>query len=277
MDARDFGKGKQMDLRITDKIAIVTGGGNGIGRGICKRLAAEGATVVVSDLTLEDAEAVATEIKDLGGNAMPIQADVTKESDINRMVHNTLEAYGQIDILTNNAGGGGRSNLMVKLSVEDWDQTLELTLKSTFLCSRAVAPEMIKRKQGRIINISSISGKLGESLVGAYSAAKFGVIGLTQVLAKELGRYSITVNAVCPGYVYTPGWEQLANWMKESFSTMADKTPKEIFEQRVKPLTALGRPQTVEDIGSLVAYLASSEAKNITGQSINVDGGAVMH
>ena len=264
-----------MDLKIKDKIAIVTGAGRGIGRAICLCLAAEGATVIVSDLT-EDADKVATEIKDLGGNAMALQVDATKEDDVNRMVRTTVEAYGQIDILVNNVGGGGSSNLIVKLPVEDWDQTLEVTLKSTFLCSKATAAEMIKRKQGRIINISSISGKLGESLIGAYCSAKFGVIGLTHVLAKELGRYAITVNAVCPGYVYTPGWEELAQWMKESFSTMADKSPEEIFEQRVKPLTALGRPQTGEDIGSLVTYLASEEAKNITGQAINVDGGAVM-
>ena len=112
--------------------------------------------------------------------------------------------------------------------------------------------------------------------VAPPSAAKFGVVGLTQVMAKELGRYDITVNAVCPGYVYTPGWKELAQSLKEKYSSMADLTPEQIFEQRVKPLTALGRPQTAEDIASLVAYLASDEAKNITGQAIHVDGGAVM-
>jgi meso-butanediol dehydrogenase/(S,S)-butanediol dehydrogenase/diacetyl reductase len=266
-----------MDLRIQDKIAIVTGAGKGIGRAIAMRLAAEGATVIVSDLMEKDAQNVAAEIKTQGGKAIALQADATKEDDVNRMVRKAVETYGQIDILVNNVGGGaGGPAVVIKTSTENWDRTVEITLKSTFLCSRAVAQEMVKRKQGRIINISSISGKLGESLIGPYVAAKFGVLGLTQTMAKELGRYTITVNAVCPGYVFTPGWEHLAREMKETYSSMMDKTLEEIFELRTKNLTALGRPQTAEDIASMVAYLASEEAKNITGQAINVDGGAVM-
>ena len=266
-----------MDLKIKDKIAIVTGAGKGIGRAIALRLAEEGAMVVVVDLIGKDAESVVAEIKAQGGRALALQADATKEDDVDSMVRKSIEAYGKIDILVNNVGGGsGGPALIIKTTAENWDRTIAITLKSTFLCSRAVAREMAKRKEGRIINISSISGKLGESLIGPYCAAKFGVLGLTQVLAKELGRYNITVNAVCPGYVYTPGWEELARGMKETYSSLADKTPEEIFEQRVKPLTVLGRPQTAEDIASLVAYLASEEAKNITGQAMNVDGGAVM-
>jgi NAD(P)-dependent dehydrogenase (short-subunit alcohol dehydrogenase family) len=118
---------------------------------------------------------------------------------------------------------------------------------------------------------------MGESLIGPYCAGKFGVIGLMQVLAKELARYNITVNCVCPGYVWTPGWEGLAEAMRENFVLMADKTPEQIFDARVKSMVPLGRPQTAEDIAALVAFLASEKAKNITGQAINVDGGAVMH
>jgi meso-butanediol dehydrogenase / (S,S)-butanediol dehydrogenase / diacetyl reductase len=266
-----------MDLRIKDKTAVVTGGGKGIGRAISMRLAAEGARVVVTDLEGADADKVVAEIMAQGGTAAAFQSDATKEAEVDRMVKKSLDAYGKIDILVNNVGGGSGSSLVVKFPAQDWDKTIEVNLKSTFLCSKAAAREMIGRKQGRIINISSISGKNGESLLGAYCAAKFGVIGLTQVMAKELGRYSITVNAVCPGYVYTPGWEQLAQWIKDNFSTTADLSLKEIFENRVKSTTPLGRPQTAEDIASLVAYLASEEAGNITGQAINVDGGAVMH
>ena len=265
-----------MDLKIKDKVALVTGAGKGIGRAIAIRLAEEGAKVVVADLKADDAKTVAGEIEGGGGTALAVQADATSESDTARMVREILDAYGTIDILVNNVGGGGSSALVVKFPVEQWDRTIEVTLKSTFLVSRAVAPVMIKKRQGRIINISSISGKMGESLIGAYCAAKFGVQGLTHVLAKELGRYSITVNAVCPGYVWTPGWKELAQWLKDNFSSMADKELEQIFEERVKPLTVLGRPQTAEDIASMVAYLASEEAKNITGQAINVDGGAVM-
>ncbi len=266
-----------MDLKIKDKISIVTGAGKGIGRAIALRLAAEGAKIIVTDLRREDAQNVASEIIAQGGEGIVFQSDATKELDVDSLVRKSIETYKKIDILVNNVGGGsGGPALIIKTAAENWDRTMEITLKSTFLCSKAVAREMVKRKEGRIINISSISGKLGESLIGPYCAAKFGVLGLTQVLAKELGRYNITVNAVCPGYVYTPGWEVLARQMKETYSSLADKTPEEIFEQRVKPLTPLGRAQTAEDVASLVTYLASEEAKNITGQAINVDGGAVM-
>lgn len=267
-----------MDLKIKDKVAMVTGSGKGIGRAIAVRLAEEGARVGVVDISKEDAEAVSRDITSQGGTALPVIADVTHEEAVTQAVECTMATFGTIDILVNNAGGGtGGPVPVVKTTTSNWEKTLSLTLTSTFLCSRAVAVEMIARRQGRIINISSISGKLGESLIGPYCAAKFGVIGLTQVLAKELGRYGITVNAVCPGYVFTPGWENLAREMKERYSSLADKSLEEIFEMRTKHLTALGRPQRPEDIASLVAYLASEEACNITGQAINVDGGAVMH
>ncbi|MBW2560577.1 MAG: SDR family oxidoreductase, partial [Deltaproteobacteria bacterium] len=194
-----------MELGIKDKIAIVTGGGEGIGRAIALRLANEGATVVVADMNKKGAQSTVAEITDRGGNGMALQVDATKEEDVDRMLIETLEAYKTVDILVNNVGGGGPSTFVTKLSTQVWDQTIEVNLKSTFLCSRAVSRKMMDKNQGRIINIASISGKVGEALVGAYCTAKFGVLGLTQVLAKELGRYSITVNAVCPGYVYTPG------------------------------------------------------------------------
>ena len=265
-----------MDLKIKGKTAIVTGGGGGIGKAIALRLAAEGASVVVTDLRGDSAQLVVDEILEKGGKAVAIETDGTSESGVEGMVAAALETFGAIDILVNNVGGGSGLSLIARCAVEDWDRTIEVNLKSTFLACRAVAPHMMKRKQGRIINISSISGKQAESLIGAYSASKFGVIGLTQVLAKELGRYSITVNAVCPGYIWTSGWEQMAGWLKDNFSSMADKTLEQIFEERVKPLTPLQRPQKAEDVASLVAYLASEEARNISGQAINVDGGAVM-
>jgi len=266
-----------MDLKIDGKIAIVTGAGNGIGKGIASRLAAEHATVIAVDINKTDAERVFSEISGKGGKGLALHADMTEERAVDNMVRQCKEQFGQIDILVNNVGGGSDSALVIDLPNEAWDKTIEVNLRSTFLCSRAVAREMIPRKQGRIVNIASISGKVGESLIGAYCAAKFGVIGLKQVLARELGRHSITVNAVCPGYVWTPGWEHLAQWLKDNFSTMADKSLEQIFEERVKATTPLRRPQTVEDVASLVAYLVSEKAQNITGQAINVDGGAVMH
>jgi NAD(P)-dependent dehydrogenase (short-subunit alcohol dehydrogenase family) len=271
------GEGENMDLKIKDKIAVVTGGGNGIGRAIALRLAAEGARVVVADLNKEVAAKVIAEIKAQSGDGMAIAADATRPEDVDNMVRKTLTAYGVIDILVNNVGGGtGGTALIAETLTDNWDKTIEMTLKSTFLACRAVAKSMAERKRGRIINIASIAGKSGEALLGAYCAAKFGVLGLTQTLAKELARHTITVNAVCPGYVYTPTWEGLAQSLKDNHSSLANKSLQEIFEARVKSVTPLGRPQSAEDIASLVAYLASEEAKNITGQAINVDGGAVM-
>lgn len=266
-----------MDLQINDKVAVVTGAGNGIGRGIAQRLAREGAVVVTADLNESDAQRVLAEIEATGGKGLALQFDATSEASVDGMVRQTLERFERIDILVNNVGGGTGSSVMIELSAEQFDATLDVNLKSTFLCSRAVAKNMMQRGEGRIINISSIAGKSGEPLIGAYSTAKFGVIGLTQVLAKELARYSITVNAVCPGYIWTPTWEKLAQSMKDQFASLAGKGLEEIFLARVKSVTPLGRPQTAADIASLVAYLASAEAGNITGQAIHVDGGALMH
>ena len=261
---------------LNGQVAIITGAGSGLGRAIAQRLSLEGAAVVAADVNGKAAATVIQEIKDLGRRGLDVPTDVSIEKDVEHMVQATLENFGQIDILVNNAGTGS-TGLIINHSEEDWEKPMRVNLKGSFLCSRAAAREMMTRKRGRIVNISSISGKSGEEFIGAYCASKFGVIGLTQVLAKELGRYSITVNAVCPGYIWTPMWAEMAKWFKESFPALAGKSPQEIFANRVKAVTPLRRPQEPEDIANLVVFLASEEARNITGQAINVDGGAVMH
>lgn len=261
---------------LNGQVAIVTGAGSGMGRAIAMRLSLEGAAIIAADLNGGEVEKAVQEIKSRGGRGLPWEIDVSIAKDVERMVKGTMENFGQIDILVNNAGVGS-TGLIIDHSEEDWEKPIRVNLKGTFLCSRAVAKEMIPRKRGRIVNIASIAGKSGEEFIGAYCASKFGVIGLTQVLAKELGRHLITVNTVCPGYVWTPMWEELAQWFKDNFPALADLSPKEVFEKRVKSVTPLRRPQTPEDMASLVAFLVSDEARNITGQAINVDGGAVMH
>jgi NAD(P)-dependent dehydrogenase (short-subunit alcohol dehydrogenase family) len=261
---------------LQEQIAIVTGAASGIGRAIALRLSREGAAVVAADLEGKTTKGLVKEIVGQGRRGLAIEADVSMEKDVERMVQETLKNFGQVDILVNNAGIG-TTGLIIDHTVDDWEKSMSVNLKGTFLCSRAAAKEMIPRKRGRIVNIASIGGKEGEEFIGGYCASKFGVIGLTQVMAKELGRHRITVNAVCPGYIWTPMWQKMAIWFKENFPALASKSPEEIFEARVKSVTPLRRPQTSEDIASLVAFLVSEEAKNINGQSINVDGGARMH
>jgi NAD(P)-dependent dehydrogenase (short-subunit alcohol dehydrogenase family) len=261
---------------LNGKVAIVTGAGSGIGQAIARRLSLEGAAVVAADLNRSAAEKLVEELKGLGRRGLAVEMNVTVKRDAEDMARQCLKNFGQVDILVNNAGAGSLG-LIVNQTEEDWERPIQVNLKGTFLCSQAAAKEMIPRKQGRIINISSVSGKSGEEFIGPYCASKFGVIGLTQTLAKELARYSINVNAVCPGYIWTPMWAEMAKWFKESFPALEGKSPQEIFENRVKSVTPLRRPQTAEDIANLVAFLVSEEARNITGQAINVDGGAVMH
>ncbi len=269
-------EGKPVLYNLQEQVAIVTGAASGIGRAIALRLSWEGATVVAADLEGKAAEGLVQEIVGQGRRGLGIEADVSVEKDVGRIIQETLRNFGQVDILVNNAGIG-TTGLIIDHTVADWEKSMNVNLKGTFLCSRAAAKEMIPRKKGRIVNISSIGGKEGEEFIGGYCASKFGVIGLTQVMAKELGRFRITVNAVCPGYIWTPMWEKMAVWFKENFPALAGKSPEEIFEARVKSVTPLRRPQTGEDIANLVAFLVSEEAKNINGQSINVDGGARMH
>ncbi len=266
-----------MDLMLEGKVAVVTGAGNGIGREIALLLAKEGTSVVVADFNAPAAGQVAAEIEEDGGKALPVEVDATVEMSVERLIEQCISNFGRIDILVNNVGGGAGPKPVIMLTAADWDRTIDINLRSAFLCSRAAAKAMMAQKEGRIISISSISGKMGESLIGPYCAGKFGVIGLMQVLAKELARHGITANSVCPGYVWTPLWEGLAQEIGENFAVMADKSPEDIFEARVKDKVPLGRPQTGEDIAAMVAFLASDRASNITGQAINVDGGAVMH
>jgi NAD(P)-dependent dehydrogenase (short-subunit alcohol dehydrogenase family) len=265
-----------MDLNMKNKIAIVTGGGNGIGEAVAFSLASEGVKVVVADLDMDAARKVADAVAKKGQEAWPAACDVIKSESIDALMDGALKKYGAPDILVNTVGGGWGIDLVARSTVEDWDQTIEINLKSTYLCCRAAAKIMIPRKQGRIINMSSVSGRQGEQLLSAYCAAKFGVIGFTQTLAKELARHQITVNAVCPGYVFTPGWERLAQAVKDIQPAYADMSLKEIFDARVKAVTPLRRPQEASEIGALVAYLASDWARSITGQSISIDGGIIM-
>ncbi|TAK36392.1 MAG: SDR family oxidoreductase [Chloroflexota bacterium] len=252
------------DLKLKDKVAIITGGGQGMGRAIALTLGGTGMHVVVADKNSTTAEQVAGEVRALGVQALPMHVDVTDQLATERMVQTTLERFGQIDVLVNNAGFITWKKF-ADLTPEEWQLNIDVNLNGVFYCTRATIGHMIQRRAGRIINISSDSAKVGEAGTGAYAAAKAGVMTLTKVLARELGRYDITVNAICPGMVDTP----------MAAGTPLGQLSPEKRAQMIKLSFPLGRVAQPQDIADTVLFLASDGAKYITGQAISVDGGYV--
>ena len=243
-------------MRLAGRRAIVTGAGQGIGRAIALKMAQEGADVVIAERNPETASQVAREVEGLGRKALSIVVDVADRLQVERLVAKTLEQWGRIDILVNNAGFD-RGGTILKIREEDWDAVLSVHLKGSFHCIQAVAPHMMENRYGKIVNLSSIYGKVGEVAETIYSSAKAGIIGLTKSVARELARYEIHVNAVLPGLILTPTIEK-----------MAEKYRNRIIENT--PLGRMGRP---EEVANVVTFLASDEASYITGAAIEVSGG----
>jgi 3-oxoacyl-[acyl-carrier protein] reductase len=249
-----------MSLSLEGRVAVVTGGSRGIGKAVALELAKRGATVVVNYVnSAKAAEEVVAQIEKDGGTAMAFQADVSNFEQANKLIQTTLETYDKIDILVNNAGIT-RDKLIMMMSEEDFDIVVETNLKGTFNCSKPAVRSMIRKRTGRIINITSVSGQMGNAGQTNYSASKAGQIGFTKSLAKEVAARNVTVNAVAAGFVDT-----------DILKTM----PAEILES-VEDMIPLGRKATPEDIAYAVAFLASDEASYITGQVLAVDGGMAM-
>lgn len=246
-------------MRLSTKTAIVTGATRGIGRTIAEFLAELGASVVLAGRTSAALDEVAEGIRSRGGQALPVTCDVTVGEDVDKLVQETLEAFGRIDILVNNAGIT-RDTLVMRMSEDDWDAVLDTNLKSVFRCTKAVLRPMLKQRAGRIINVASVVGLTGNVGQANYAAAKAGLVGFTKSVAREVAARGITVNAVAPGYIDT------------------DMTQALSAEQRDKILAGIpmGRMGSTEDIAHAVAFLASDEAGYITGQTLVVDGGLVM-
>jgi NAD(P)-dependent dehydrogenase (short-subunit alcohol dehydrogenase family) len=264
-------------MRLAGKVAIVTGGGSGIGRGIAMALAREGADVAIPDIQVLNAEKVSDEIKGLGRKAMAMKADVTSSADVKTMIDRTRESMGKIDILVNNAGMAASPGMPFTNNTEDdWDRAFAVNTKSVFLTCKAVAPYFIERKAGRIINIASIAGPLAAVTMPAYSVAKQGVITFTRVVAKELAAHRVTVNAICPGVLWTDFWQKLAAHIAQTNPAFAGLTPRQVFDKRVSDIVPMKCEQEPEDIGAAAVFLASDEARYITGQALMVDGGCVM-
>jgi 3-oxoacyl-[acyl-carrier protein] reductase len=244
-------------MDLTGKIALVTGSGRGIGKAIAQKLSEVGASIVINDVS-DSAEATAQEIKTSGKPSLFIKGSVSSATDVNSMMEKVIATFGRIDILVNNAGIT-RDQLTVRMSDEDWDSVLEINLKGVFVCTRAALKYMMKQRFGRIITISSISGLIGNPGQVNYCAAKAGIIGITKTVSKEMAARGITVNAVAPGFIETDMTQKLPEKLKEEFS------------KRI-PAGYFGTPR---DVAEAVAFLASDEARYITGQVLCVDGGIV--
>jgi 3-oxoacyl-[acyl-carrier protein] reductase len=244
--------------RLRDRVAIITGASRGIGRAIALALAAEGANVVVNYASSSDAaQQVVAEITDAGGNAIALQADISQLEQVEALLNNTLEKFSRVDVLVNNAGIT-RDTLLLRMKPEDWQAVINLNLTGVFFCTRAVSKVMLKQRSGRIINIASVAGQMGNPGQANYSAAKAGVIGFTKTVAKELASRGITVNAVAPGFIAT------------------DMT-SELKSEEILKYIPLGRYGQPEEVAGMVRFLAAdSAAAYITGQVFNVDGGMVM-
>jgi 3-oxoacyl-[acyl-carrier protein] reductase len=245
--------------QLQDRVAIVTGASRGIGRAVALALAEQGAKVVVNYASSRSAadEAVKT-ISEMGEDAIALQADVSKADQVDKLIEQTQEKFGRIDILVNNAGIT-RDTLLLRMKPEDWQAVIDLNLTGVFLCTRAVSKIMLKQRSGRIINIASVAGQMGNPGQANYSAAKAGVIGFTKTVAKELASRGVTVNAVAPGFIETDMTSNLTN------------------TEEILKLIPLGRYGKPEEIAGMVRFLAAdAAAAYITGQVFNVDGGMVM-
>ena len=246
-------------MELKEKVALVTGAAQGIGKAVALMLARHGADVIVADVNLEKAAETAREVEAAGRGAMAVKVDVTRLSDVEQMVESALGRFGKIDILINNAGIA-RDKLILRMTEEDWDAVLDVNLKGTFNCTKAVIKHMSKQRSGKIVNIASVVGEMGNAGQANYSASKAGVIGLTKTIAREFAQRGINVNAIAPGYIQTPMTDALPDKAKEEL-------------KRMIPMERLGQP---EDVAHAVLFLVSEASSYITGQILKVNGGIYM-
>jgi len=247
------------ELALEGKVALITGGARGIGKEIAMVFAKEGANIAICDVNLEEAEKTAKEIQDLGRESLAFKADVTDFNQVQAMVDKILDKLSKIDILINNAGIT-KDNLLLRMSEEEWDKVIAVNLKGTFICIKLVSKVMLKQRSGKIVNLASIIGIMGNAGQANYAASKAGIIGLTKSVAKELASRNICVNAIAPGFIRTD---------------MTSKLPEEV-QKKMLSIIPLARFGEAKDVADLALFLSSESSSYITGQVIQVDGGMVM-
>lgn len=268
-------------MRLKDKVAVVTGGGGGLGEGISLCLAREGAHVVVSDVKMETAEKVAARVREKGVKTLAIQTDVRFSDQCQDMIDTALREMGGLDILVCSAGVGGYSPdrdpskllNIENITDEEWDTVIDVNLKGVFLCNRAIIPHFKRQRSGKIINIASIGARMPLDFLAHYDTSKAGVIALTQAVAMHMARYNVNVNSVCPGLIKTEMGANMGHMLSASHPVFRGMDPEAIFDTLVKNSVRKRTPQTPEDIGNAVVFLASDEGKEIVGQGLNVCGG----
>ncbi|MCK5145168.1 3-oxoacyl-[acyl-carrier-protein] reductase [bacterium] len=244
---------------MKDKVAVVTGGARGIGKAICEKLARQGCNVVVSDIDGDGAKTTAKELEALGISAIGVAANVADADQVKAMVKETIDVFGRVDILINNAGIT-RDSLIMRMSEADWDLVIQINLKGAFLCTKAVIRPMMKQRSGKIINVASVIGRMGNAGQANYAASKAGMIGLTQSTAKEVAARNIQVNAIAPGFIQTEMTQDLG---------------KEVIDAYLESIPAK-RAGTPDDVANVTAFLASTASDYVTGQVINIDGGLLI-
>jgi NAD(P)-dependent dehydrogenase (short-subunit alcohol dehydrogenase family) len=256
-------------MRLPGKVAIVTGGGHGLGRAIALRFAAEGAAVVLTGTGGERLAATAADIVATGGRSLAVIADVAHETEVASMVEATVRAFGRPDILVNNAGIAGPTAAVADAACADWERTLAVNLTGAFLCAKHAIPHLIAGGGGRILNITSIAGRIGYAMRSAYAASKWGMIGLTRSLALELGAHGITVNAIAPGAVRG---ERIGDVVRARAAALG-RTPDDIEREFFVEPTALKRMLDPEEIAATALFFASADAAGITGETLGVTAG----
>jgi len=247
------------ELVLEGKVALITGGARGIGKEIAMFFAKQGANIAICDVNLEEAEKTAKEIQDLNRESVAFKADVTDSKQVQDMVDKILDKLGKIDILINNAGIT-KDNLLLRMSEEEWDKVIAVNLKGTFVCTKLVSKVMLKQRSGKIVNLASIIGIMGNAGQANYAASKAGIIGLTKSVAKELASRNICVNAIAPGFIRTD---------------MTSRLPEEV-QKKMLSVIPLARFGEAKDVADLALFLSSESSSYITGQVIQVDGGMVM-